>query len=174
MEEIKEEKKPVARPLPVELRWNGRKMTSESLKKKLAELEDELCFRVELIDLSYNRLTFVPVELMDSTRFPHLFDLDLSFNQLSHVPTGLGRHRLDGLYTAGNKKLPSEMQRDCHTFEEAGKFMQDVIVANRAKDRAAAKALLIMKANRFDESSTFGPLPRDIVLIIAQCVWSSY
>ena len=157
----------------MELRYNSKGLTSVKLREMLRALPLEKSIGVELIDLYNNKLTFVPGELMDKDRFPSLLDLDLSRNELRRLPTGLGRHRLEALYTAGNPCHPSSLARDCHVIQEAQQLQQDIIVANRLFDVSFRAALLFLVAHRFDPLSALASLPRDVVVFLARCIISS-
>lgn len=160
----------------MELRWNSRHLTTEKLRKLLRDLPDEQAVQVELIDLYNNSLESLPRELFDLSRFPNVLDLDVSHNRLSHLPTALGKHRLDALYTSANPKLPPALALDCHTRDKAMDLQQAIIVHNRAADRAANAAVLFLCLWRSaDESS--GPLaklPKDVALIIAKKVYWAF
>ena len=157
----------------MELRWNSRKLTAQKLRELLRDVPDDQAAKVELIDLYNNALEFLPRELFDVERFPRVLDLDVSGNKLKFLPTAIGKHRLESLYTTDNPMLPEKLQQTCHHRVEAQQLQQDIIVNNRAADRATARALLLLCEHRFGEpESPIRQMPRDIVVLVAKYVWA--
>jgi hypothetical protein len=150
----------------MELSWGGWGLTSQALRKRLRALEDKDCEQVELLDLYNNRLEWLPSEIWE--RFPRLLDLDVSFNQLAFLPSGLGKIQFESLYVAGNTRLPPELARDCVTRQAAAEVVSTAIAANRARDRARAVALMILLANRFDKESVWHAVPVDVARVVAR------
>lgn len=65
---------------------NNRGLNNDEVSAYLQVLTDSVKANVRHVDLSYNKLTTVPVELLKPGNFPALQILNLSYNDISSIP----------------------------------------------------------------------------------------